>query len=69
MSRISSKKRGIRLRIREKRKTKLAKLRRKYSQAKTAEEKGKIWAKASKVSPRLSQKEFLGSIKKIGAKN
>lgn len=63
MSRVSSKRRKIQLKIREKRKAKLAKLRGRYLTAKSETEKEKILQKARKLAPRLSQEEFLARIK------
>lgn len=64
MSRVSSKKRKLQIKTRHKRKRKLAKFRQEYSKAKTKDKKEKIWEKVSKISPQLSEKEFLASTKK-----
>lgn len=59
MARISPKKRKQKIKIQHKRRRKLAKLRQAYSSAKSKEEKEKIWEKVKKLSPQLSQEEFL----------
>jgi len=48
---------------RQKRAEKLYKLRLKFKEAKSEEEKKKILEKVFKIAPHLSQKEFLSSIK------
>ncbi len=60
MSRVNVKKRKQTIKIRHKRRKKLAKLRLAYMAAKSGELKEKIWEKVKKVSPRLSQEVFLG---------
>lgn len=64
MSKVSSKKRKLQIKIRHRRKKKLAKLRQAYLVAKTKEEKEKILAKVSKIAPWLSEEEFLAPVKK-----
>jgi len=64
MSKISLKRRKFQIRLKQKRKMKLAKLRQDYLQAKTGNEKEKIWEKASKIAPWLSQEEFLAPVRK-----
>lgn len=59
MSRISAKRRKHQIKVRQKRREKLAKLRQQYLVAKTREEKEKIWAKVQSLAPWLSEKEFL----------
>lgn len=63
MSRINVKKRKQAIKIRHKRRQKLAKLRKAYIVAKSGEVKEKIWEKVRKLSPRLSQEVFLGKVK------
>lgn len=65
MSRVNSKRRKIQIKTAHKRKRKLAKLRQQYSKAKTKEKKEKILAKVSKITPWLSEEEFLASAKKV----
>lgn len=62
MSRINPKKRKIHLRIREKRKAKLAKLREKYSKVKMESDKKKILEKVHKLAPWASEEEFLAPL-------
>ena len=64
MAKIDLKKRKIRIRIRKRRKRKLAKLRQEYSLAKTKERKEKILERFKKITPWLSEEEFLTSVKK-----
>lgn len=45
------------------RRAKLARLREKFAAAKNDEEKSLILAKVSRVSPLISQEEFLGALK------
>ena len=59
MSKVSSKKRKQTIKLQHKRRQKLAKLRQAYVAAKSKEKKDKIWTKVNKISPRLSQEEFL----------
>jgi len=58
MSRISPKKKSKRIKIKQNKKAKLAKLRQKYIQASGKSEKETIWQKAMKLSPFLKREEF-----------
>ena len=59
MSRISPKKKATRIKIKQNKKAKLAKLRRKYGLAGSDKQaKETIWRKAMKMSPFLTQEEF-----------
>jgi rRNA-processing protein FCF1 len=58
MSRLRKKRRQHQIKIKQKRKAKLSKLRRAYLKAKGEEAKEKILAKAVKISPRISEKDF-----------
>jgi hypothetical protein len=63
MGKIDSKRRKSLIKIRQKRKRKLALLRELYSAAKTETEKNKVLGKLKKIASKLSKEEFLGSIK------
>lgn len=69
MSRVTSKKRKLQIKIAHKRKRKLAKLRQQFLKAKTKDKKEKILAKISKIAPWLSQEEFLTLAKAKPAMN
>jgi len=59
MSKILQKRRKFEIRKKQKRRKKLKKLREKYLEAKTKEEKGKIIEKIRKIAPHIVRKEFL----------
>jgi len=63
MGKVDSKRRKSLIKIRQKRKRKLALLREEYSAAKTETERNKVLGKLKKVTSKLSNEEFLGSIK------
>ena len=54
----------MKIRQKQKRRAKLAKLRKKYTEADFEGDKEKIWEKVLKIAPWLNKKEFLGVIKK-----
>jgi len=58
MSRVSPKKKAKRIKIKQNKKAKLAKLRQKYGQTSDKQEKETIWQKAMKLSPFLTKEEF-----------
>jgi len=63
MSKESRKRRKFIIKLKQKRKEKIEKLRGKYNLAKNEEEKRKIIEKALKINPNLTEKEFLKFIK------
>jgi len=63
MSKESRKRRKFIIKLKQKRKEKIEKLRGKYKLAKNEEEKRKIIEKALKINPNLTEKEFLKFIK------
>jgi predicted RNA-binding protein Jag len=63
MSKESRKRRKFIIKLKQKRKKKIKKLREKYKLAKTEEEKRKIIEKALKINPNLTEEEFLKFIK------
>jgi hypothetical protein len=65
MSRVDAKRRKHLIKVKQKRKRKLARLREEYLAAKTEGEKKKVFEKATKLAPWLSEKEFLTPIKEV----
>ncbi|MFC1727594.1 hypothetical protein ACFL0Y_03670 [Patescibacteria group bacterium] len=64
MGRLRLKKRRHQIKVKQKRKAKLAKFRLAYTKAKTEEGKKKALAKLQKIAPWLSEKELLAPIAK-----
>ena len=64
MSRISPKKKAIRIKIKQGKAAKLAKLRRGYAKTKSNQEKEALWQKVRKLSPFLSKQEFEATLPK-----
>jgi hypothetical protein len=64
MGKVNSKKRRIKIRIRNNRKMELAKLRRRYVATKTDGNQEKVMEKVHRIAPWLSRDEFLGQAKK-----
>ncbi len=62
MGRLHSKRRSMQIKQAQKRRAKLAKLRKMYTEGK--KDKDKILEKVFKIAPWLSKKEFISSIKK-----
>lgn len=67
MSKLNSKRKAFKIKKNHKRSKKLFKLRQKYQKAKSKGEKDKVLEKVFKVSPWLSEEEFLSSIKESKA--
>lgn len=55
------------IRRRRNRRKKLAKLRARYSAARTAAEREKILAKVQRVAPTVSREQFVASVEALGA--
>jgi len=66
MGKVNPKRRSFEIKKKQKRRKKLAKLRKKYSQAKTEVEKQKILEKVNRLAPYLSKEEFLKPLKAKG---
>lgn len=64
MAKISKKKRSMKIKIKLRKQSKLAKLRRKYAEAKYSQEKEKILEKVFRLTPWLSKNEFLTPLDK-----
>lgn len=64
MGRSHSKRRKMTIRIKQKRRKKLAKLRQAYIEAKNKEEKEKVLEKVFQIAPWLTKEEFLSPLKK-----
>lgn len=63
MGKVASKRRSLKIKQGQKRRRELAKLRKKYSQAKTKTEKERVLEKVFRIAPFLSEKEFLAPLK------
>ena len=61
MGRLRAKRRKHQIKVKQRRKAKLAKLRSNYAKAKNNAEKEKILEKVNKISPDLSKDRFLKS--------
>ncbi len=68
MSRISSTRRAMQIKIKQKRKKKLAGLRQKYLKASFSQDKNKILKKVQKLAPWLTKEGFLAPIKEKSKK-
>lgn len=64
MGKEDPKRRSLKIKQAQKRGKKLAKLRQLYLEAKTSQEKEKIWEKVFKIAPWLSEEEFLRPLEK-----
>jgi hypothetical protein len=65
MGRQHSKRRSMKIKQAQKRRFKLAKLRKKYIEAKNESEKDLVLTKVFKIVPWLTKKEFLAKIKNV----
>ncbi len=63
MGREHKKRRSMKIKQAQLRKSKLAKLRKKYLEAGMESDKDSIWEKAAKIAPWLTKEEFLISVK------
>jgi hypothetical protein len=63
MGREHKKRRSMKIKQAQLRKSKLAKLRSKYLEAGMESDKDSIWEKAAKIAPWLTKAEFLTSVK------
>ena len=68
MGKVCDKKRHIRLRIRAKKREKIQKLRQKYLQARTRDERQRILEKALRINPYLTPETFLEPISRLQEK-